>query len=112
MRRLVALLVVIAVVVFVVACNGGDGDESAADPGSPTADVAEDPSEDPPVEAAGAGAVRLTRVGRFNQPTYVTAPPGDKTRLFVVEQEGVIRVLVNRKLRSSPFLDIAGDVGC
>ena len=28
--------------------------------------------------------VKLVRVGRFDQPLYVTAPPGDKRRLFVV----------------------------
>jgi glucose/arabinose dehydrogenase len=98
-RRLLALLALVAIVVFLAACNGDEGEESAAAPAEP-------------VEAAGASKVGLSRVGRFNQPTYVTAPPGDKARLFVVEQEGTIRVLVNRKLRSRAFLDIAGDVGC
>jgi hypothetical protein len=61
-------------------------------------------------DAAGKGGVRLARVGRFDSPVYVTAPPGDRRRLFVVEQTGRIRVLVGGKRRSRPFLDIAGDV--
>ncbi len=49
-------------------------------------------------------------VGRFDNPVYVTAPPGDKRRLFVVEQTGRIRVLVGGKRRSKPFLDLRRDV--
>ena len=56
--------------------------------------------------------VRLARIGTFDRPTFVTAPPGDRARVFVTEQPGRIRVLVSRKLRSRPFLDIRGDVNC
>jgi Glucose / Sorbosone dehydrogenase len=62
-----------------------------------------------PVVTAGKG-VRLVRVGAFDSPVYVTAPPGDRRRLFVVEQSGRIRVLVNGKRRSRPFLDVSGDI--
>jgi glucose/arabinose dehydrogenase len=65
-----------------------------------------------PQTTAAASSVRLARIGSFEQPTYVTAPKGDKRRLFVVEQEGTIRLLVNRKKRSKPFLDISADVNC
>src|ERR671936_631951 len=51
------------------------------------------------VTTAGKG-VRLVRVGTFDSPVYVTSPPGDSHRLFVVEQTGRIRVLVNGKRRS------------
>ena len=36
--------------------------------------------------------MRLLLLGRFNQPTYITAPRGDSRR-FVVEREGTIRVI-------------------
>jgi glucose/arabinose dehydrogenase len=49
------------------------------------------------------------RIGRFDSPVYVTAPPGDTRRLFVVEQTGRIRVLVGGKRRSRPFLDLSRD---
>ena len=32
--------------------------------------------------------VKLVKVGSFDQPLYVTAPPGDRRRIFVVEQAG------------------------
>src|SRR5205823_1511797 len=41
-----------------------------------------------------------------SQPTYVTAAPGDSTRLFVVERPGVIRVAVNGVMQDTDFLDI------
>jgi glucose/arabinose dehydrogenase len=54
--------------------------------------------------------VRLVRVATFPSPIYVTAPPGDTSRVFVVERAGRIRVVRNgRKLRT-PFLDIRGRV--
>ena len=57
-----------------------------------------------------AGGVRLVRVGSFDNPLYVTAPPGDRRRVMVVEQGGVIRVLRGGKRLSRPFLDISSRV--
>lgn len=39
-------------------------------------------------------------------PVYLTPAPGDSTRLFVVEQPGVIRIIKNGVLQSGSFLDI------
>jgi glucose/arabinose dehydrogenase len=75
-------------------------------------DRGEDPAAASREVSSSAAGVRLSRVGTFSMPTYVTAPPGDRSRLFVVEQRGRVRVLVNRKKRSRPFLDLARDVGC
>jgi glucose/arabinose dehydrogenase len=47
----------------------------------------------------------------FESPVYVGAPRSESDRLYVVEKPGVIRVLVNGKLRSEPFLDIRSRVG-
>lgn len=60
-----------------------------------------------PAQAAG---VRLAPVGRFESPVYVTAPPKDKRRLFVVEQAGTIRVVRDGKRLRTPFLDIRSRV--
>ena len=51
----------------------------------------------------------------FNSPVFLGAPRSEPGRLYVVEQPGVIRVLVNGHLRAQPFLDIhamvtSGDV--
>src|SRR5207253_5328218 len=48
------------------------------------------PPSPPPPAPTG---LQLTPVGTFERPDLVTAPPGDPTRLFVVEQRGVIRVV-------------------
>lgn len=56
-------------------------------------------------------AVALQKVpGTFAQPVYVTAPPGDTTRLFVVEQTGRIRIVRNGVVLAQPFLDLSGVV--
>jgi glucose/arabinose dehydrogenase len=54
---------------------------------------------------------RLRRIASgLDSPVYVTATPSEPGRLYVVEQPGVIRVLVNGKLRAKPFLDIRSRV--
>jgi glucose/arabinose dehydrogenase len=61
--------------------------------------------------AAAPPAVSLQKVpGTFDQPLYVTAPPGDTTRLFVVEKTGRIRIVQNGALLAQPFLDLSGSV--
>lgn len=59
----------------------------------------------PPV-APAAKRIRLARIGTFDQPTYLTAPPGSRTRQFVTERDGVIRVRRNGRRLATPFLDI------
>ncbi|HEX4718895.1 MAG TPA: PQQ-dependent sugar dehydrogenase [Thermoleophilaceae bacterium] len=44
--------------------------------------------------------------GSVSQPMYVTSPPGDSHRLFIVTRPGLIRVAVDGVLQSTPFLDI------
>jgi glucose/arabinose dehydrogenase len=53
------------------------------------------------------GAVRLQKVGSFDSPVYVTSPPKDNSRLFVVEQGGKIHVVKNGKTLGTPFLDVS-----
>jgi glucose/arabinose dehydrogenase len=75
----------------------GDGAEQRAEPASP------------PAQAAARRRVRLLPLGRFDQPTYVTAPRGDRRR-FVVEREGRIRVVRRGRVLRRPFLDISDRV--
>jgi glucose/arabinose dehydrogenase len=61
--------------------------------------------------AAPAGAAPgLVKLGDFDSPVYVASPPGDASRVFVVEQTGRIQVLVDGVRRPTPFLDVSGDV--
>jgi glucose/arabinose dehydrogenase len=63
-----------------------------------------------PAPAVAGTGLGLQRVGDFDQPVYVTAPPGDARRLFVVQQRGVIRVVRDGRTLPEPFLDLSGRV--
>jgi glucose/arabinose dehydrogenase len=52
----------------------------------------------------------LTGVGRFVEPVYVSAPPRDSHRLFVVERAGRIAVVRDGRRLRRPFLDLRGEV--
>ena len=79
--------------------NGAAGTATATDSGSTST-----PASAP---AARAG-VRLVQIGKFDQPVYLTGPPGDPHRVFVVQKTGQIIVVVNGHARSRPFLNITG----
>jgi glucose/arabinose dehydrogenase len=51
-----------------------------------------------------------TFVSGLDSPVYVTAPRSEPNKLYVVEQPGVIRVVVDGKLQAKPFLDIRSRV--
>jgi glucose/arabinose dehydrogenase len=84
-------------------CNGSDDDSPMAVTEPAVAGVGRDGG--PRAEAA-VSDLRRRRVGTFSQPTYVTAPPGDRSRLFVVEQGGTIRVVHRGRKLGRPYLDI------
>lgn len=60
---------------------------------------------------AGTGSAatdpRLALIGTFDQPVFVTAPRGDRSRLFVVEKSGRIQVMVDGQVRRRPLLNIS-----
>jgi glucose/arabinose dehydrogenase len=43
----------------------------------------------------------------LNFPLYLTAPPNDVSRLFVVEKGGTIRIISNGAVLATPFLDVS-----
>jgi len=43
-------------------------------------------------------------------PVFLTAPPGDTHRLFVVEKSGRVRIVRDGILQAAPFLDLHADV--
>ncbi|HEY8370908.1 MAG TPA: PQQ-dependent sugar dehydrogenase, partial [Thermodesulfobacteriota bacterium] len=52
--------------------------------------------------------VRLEAVASgLSFPLLLTAPPGDTSRLFIVEKGGTIRIVENGRLLPTPFLDIS-----
>jgi glucose/arabinose dehydrogenase len=108
MRRSLAVVAIAAVAAALAACDGDEAEEPRRIDGA----VAAAEAGDRPVRPAQAKKPALTRIASVNQPTHVTAPPGDETRLFITEQRGRVRIMVNGRLRGNPFLDIANDVGC
>jgi glucose/arabinose dehydrogenase len=54
----------------------------------------------------------LPLVSGVSQPVHVTNAGDGSGRIFVVEQGGRIRIIRNGVLEATPFLDIAGRVGC
>jgi glucose/arabinose dehydrogenase len=59
--------------------------------------------------APAAAAPTLTPVGTFTQPVYVTSPPQDPHRLFVVEKAGIVKVVVDGGT-PEVFLDIRDEI--
>jgi glucose/arabinose dehydrogenase len=58
----------------------------------------------PPARESASKGTKLVKVGDFRSPVYVTSPPGDTRRLFVVEQAG--RIVVVSGGGKQTFLDI------
>ena len=62
------------------------------------------------VPATASAALTLAQIGTFSSPVYVTAPPGDTARVFVVEKGGTIRIFRDGTTLGTPFLDITSRV--
>jgi glucose/arabinose dehydrogenase len=75
--------------------KGGDGDRGG-----------------PPPVGDGTGGVVLQKLGEFEQPLYVTQPPGEDRELFVVEQCGTVRAVRDGAVVERPFLDLSDRVTC
>jgi glucose/arabinose dehydrogenase len=93
-------LIALAAGALLAACGNGSGSQAKSSP------VATDES---PTASASRG-VRLKSIGHFDQPVYVTSPPGDAGRIMVVEQAGTIRVVRGGRKLAQPFLDIRSRV--
>jgi glucose/arabinose dehydrogenase len=95
-----------------LAAGCGDGDDepdTAATATTTSADDAAPPRDTPPV-GDGRGGVRLVEIGEFEQPLYVTQPPGEDRDLYVVEKGGRIVRVDDGGPAQQPFLDLSGEV--
>ena len=97
------------------ASNGSD-DESRANERTASAPGARDGGAAATDRGTGGAApsarhgARLLLLGRFGQPVYLAAPPGDTKRRFVVERPGRIVIVRGGRTLKRPFLDISGQV--
>jgi glucose/arabinose dehydrogenase len=112
MLRPAAVVVLVAAAVLAAACGSDSNPERAGTNTSATASTNDETGTSSPANgraAAGRG-VRLVKIGDFDAPLYVTAPPGDQRRVFVVEQAGRIMVVQGGKPLAQHFLDIRSKV--
>ena len=84
--------------------TGGPSNGQRAFGGSP---AGPEWSNDVVAPLGGAPALTFTLVtGAVDNPVQIAQPPGDSTRLFIVEQGGYIRIVENGTLLGTPFLSI------
>ena len=84
----VPFLVLAGAVLVAAACGGG----SAATTGP---------------QSTQAGTARIAVVARgLSSPVGIAAPRSERGRMYVVEQQGTIRVIVGGRVRSGAFLDV------
>jgi glucose/arabinose dehydrogenase len=96
-----------ALVLLVLGCGSSDGNAAPAKTPRPTAQSTATASASPTATPASQRGVKLVRIGNFDAPLYVTAPPGDERRVFVVEQGGRIWVVRGGRKLAQPFLDLS-----
>jgi glucose/arabinose dehydrogenase len=103
-----ALLLAAAVAAGTLVACGSDGDGAGATIPATGGDTTSVPTKTA-TAAAGRG-VKLVAVASFDEPLYVTAPPADRRRIFVVGQGGRIDVVRAGRKLPTPFLDIRSRV--
>jgi glucose/arabinose dehydrogenase len=67
-------------------------------------------NESPPLPPSPSGYQAVLVQSGLSQPVFVISPPGDTTRLFIVEKTGTIRVLRAGSLLPRPFLNVSSRV--
>ena len=66
--------------------------------------------DDPSGPASGTGARLQEIVTGLSAPLYLTAPPADAARLFIVEKTGAIRIIKGGVLLTDPFIDLSSRI--
>jgi glucose/arabinose dehydrogenase len=103
--RSIPPIIVLSVIAATIlgGCGNGGGSTTAQAP-APT------PANGKVAIGSGDGGVKLTKLGSFDQPLYVTQPRGDSADLFVVQRTGAIRVIHDGTVQPQPFLDVSGRI--
>ena len=99
LRSPMAVLPVV-MAIWLAGCDRHSMKQAATAP--PTTPPTTIPATTPPPVSLGLEVVSTD----LSFPVYLTAPLGDKDRLFIVEKRGTIRIIKNGTLLGAPFLDI------
>ena len=86
-NRRVLLVSLALTLLILAACQRGDDDDAAT------------------TQPSGEYTLDLITDG-FNEPVGVTALPGDGSRLLVLEQDGVVRLVIDGVVQDAPYLDL------
>ncbi|HTA35939.1 MAG TPA: PQQ-dependent sugar dehydrogenase [Solirubrobacteraceae bacterium] len=104
--RIAGPAVALGFALSLAACGSGEAARSTADGVTKSSN-----GRDPVVKvSASAPGVRLQRIGDFEQPLYLTAAPGDRSRVYVVQRTGQVMLLLNGRKQSTPFLDVSESI--
>ena len=60
--------------------------------------------------AASAAPTLVPVGGGWSAPIHASSPPRDTSRLFVVQKDGLVRVVVDGVVQAAPFADLTGQV--
>ncbi len=119
MQRTMKISSVLSLLLLSTACGGDDGastdsgatdaqgavDAAIVDAGPPDAAPGPDAFVNDCVPTAGTDVRAQTIATGLDRPIFLTSPTGD-ARLFVAEQPGVIRLIIDDTLVDTAFLDI------
>jgi len=100
-RSMIKLLPCLVVLLLLAGC----ADWFNSPPTNPPA-----PPPAPPPPPPPPGTPTLQSVATFNNPTFVTAPVSDSTRIFVTERAGRIAIVKNDVVLPGAFLDLTGRI--
>ena len=97
----------LSVAALTAGCTSDDEERAAAPPAATSTQAGDRRGSEG--QSAARREVRLLRLGSFSEPTYLTAPRGDRRR-FVVERSGRILIVKGGRVLDEPFLDMSGEV--
>jgi glucose/arabinose dehydrogenase len=103
------MLAVGLILAALAGCSDDDDGSTQAQPRETTAEDRAATEQQSAAAPAQRRPVRLLRLGRFDQPTYLAAPRSDDRR-FVVQRGGTIVIVRGRRTLGTPFLDVSDRV--
>jgi glucose/arabinose dehydrogenase len=95
-----SFLLLILSLCLLITCGGSNSSSSPVTPASPV----------PPAQSAPPQLALASFVTGLTNPLGMEQPDDGSGRLFVAEQQGVIRIIQNGSLLATPFLDITSKV--
>jgi glucose/arabinose dehydrogenase len=108
--RIAGLALALGLVLSLAACGSGDAARSAAALGTTASRAGRGSTSTSSNGARASGRVRLQRIGNFEQPLGLTAAPGDRSRVYVIQRTGQVMLLLDGRKQATPFLDVSASI--